>query len=276
MIKNKMTKLEELNLLDRFLFDETMENQEAYQATVSILLENEITLVEKPETEKELRISPQLREIRLDVISMDGDGKVYYSEMQKRNTGNLRKRSRYYQAQLDVSLLPPGNKNFNQLNDSCFILIAPFDIFGKGLYRYTFEGTCKECPELKLEDGATRVFINTNGTNRQDFSEEFLEFMDYLSASTDANAGRTKSSKIKLIHRNVQNVRTSEKMGVKYMQLWEEKEYIREDARAEGREESQIEGVRNLMKNLQLTAEQAMEALEIPAEEREMYLKKIV
>ena len=60
------------------------------------------------------------------------------------------------------------------------------------------------------------------------------------------------------------------------MQLWEEKEYIREDARAEGREESQIEGVRNLMKNLQLTAEQAMEALEIPAEEREMYLKKIV
>ena len=119
-----------------------------------------------------------------------------------------------------------------------------------------------------------------SGTNRKDFSEEFLEFMNYINASTDENAGRAKSSKIKLIHRNVQNVRTSEKMGVKYMQLWEEKEYIREDARAEGlaegRKEGQIEGVRNLMKNMQLTAEQAMEALGIPAEEREMYLEKIV
>ena len=83
--------------------------------------------------------------------------------MQKKDTKNLRKRSRLYQAQLDVSLLEPGTVNFNQLNDSCFILIAPFDLFGKGLYRYTFEGMCRECPELKIEDGAVRVFINTKG-----------------------------------------------------------------------------------------------------------------
>ena len=57
---------------------------------------------------------------------------------------------RYYQAQLDVSLLEPGSKDFNLLSDSCFILIAPFDLFGYGLYRYTFEGTCRECPDLKI------------------------------------------------------------------------------------------------------------------------------
>lgn len=42
------------------MFDETMENTEAYQAVVSILLENEVELLEKPETEKELRISLEL------------------------------------------------------------------------------------------------------------------------------------------------------------------------------------------------------------------------
>lgn len=56
-------------------------------------------------------------------------------------------------------LIEPGCTDFNRLNDACFILIAPFDIFGRGLYRYTFEGTCKECPDLRIQDGATRILI---------------------------------------------------------------------------------------------------------------------
>lgn len=64
----------------------------------------------KLETEKELRISPDLRQIRLDVISIDREHRLYYTEMQQRDTGNLRKRSRYYQAQLDASLLEPGRR----------------------------------------------------------------------------------------------------------------------------------------------------------------------
>ncbi|MBD5548348.1 MAG: hypothetical protein HDQ97_13265 [Lachnospiraceae bacterium] len=203
MVSNVTTKLAELNLEDRFLFDEIMENREAYQAAVSILLEREVELLEKPETEKELRISPELWRVWLDVVSMDMQKKVYHTEMQKRDTGNLKKRSRYYQVQMDVSLLEPGCVNFNLLNDSCFILIAPFDIFCEGLYRYTFEGTCKECPKLRLEDGATRIFINTKGTNKEEFSQEFLDFMEYIVSSTDAVAGRTASGRIKLIHENV-------------------------------------------------------------------------
>lgn len=134
MENNAVSKLEDLNLVDRFLFDEVMEDTMSYEALVSILLENEIHLLTRPETEKELRVSPQLRQVRLDVVSMDWGKTIYYSEMQKRDTGNLMKRSCLYQAQLDVSLLEPGTINFNLLNDSCFILIAPFDIFGKGLY----------------------------------------------------------------------------------------------------------------------------------------------
>lgn len=230
----KTTKLENLNLVDKFLFDETMEDKEAYQALISVLLENETELLTKPETEKELRISPQLRQIRLDVVGMDWEKKLYYTEMQKRNTGNLIRRSRYYQAQLDVSLLEPGSTDFNILNDSCFILIAPFDIFGKGLYRYTFEGICRECPELKLGDGSVRVFINTRGKNREDFSEEFLDFMEYITESTDKLADKTKSDRIKLIHEKVKKIKASEKAGVKYMQRWEEIEYARQEGLEQG------------------------------------------
>lgn len=55
------TKLQKLNLLDKFLFDEAMEDRETYQAVISILLENEVELLGKTETEKELRVSPELR-----------------------------------------------------------------------------------------------------------------------------------------------------------------------------------------------------------------------
>ena len=237
MEKNVVKKLEDLNLINRFLFDEVMEDRESYQATVSILLGEDIQLLDEPETEKELRVSPELREIRLDVVSMDKGGKLYYTEMQQKNTKNLRRRSRYYQAQLDVSLLAPGSKDFNLLSDSCLILVSPFDIFERGLYRYTFENICKECPDLKLEDGASRVFINTKGKNKCSFSQEFLDFMEYITNTTDEAAERTKSQKIKRIHEQVKRIKLSEKMGVKYMQLWEEKAYIREEGYEEGYEE---------------------------------------
>ena len=237
MEKNVVTKLEDLNLINRFLFDEVMEDRESYQATVSILLGEDIQLLDEPETEKELRVSPELREIRLDVVSMDKGGKLYYTEMQQKDTKNLRRRSRYYQAQLDVSLLAPGSKDFNLLSDSCLILVSPFDIFERGLYRYTFENICKECPDLKLEDGASRVFINTKGKNKCSFSQEFLDFMEYITNTTDEAAERTKSQKIKRIHEQVKRIKLSEKMGVKYMQLWEEKAYIREEGYEEGYEE---------------------------------------
>ena len=202
MTQNVKTILDGLNLSDRFLFDETMENPAVYSATVSILLEQETELLSKVETEKELRVSPELRSVRLD-----------------------------------VSLLEPGCTNFNKLPDTCFILIAPFDIFGYGLYRYTFEGRCKERPELQIADGALRIFINTHGTNKEEFSKEFLDFMDYINTTTDAVAAKTESDKIKLIHKNVQQVKASEKMGVKVMQKWEELAYEREDGFLEGRNE---------------------------------------
>ncbi len=241
-MSNVITELENLNLVDRFLFDEVMEDQASYQALISILLENEIEILDKTQTEKELRVSPELRQVRLDVVSMDREKKVYFTEMQKQDTGNLRRRSRYYQAQLDVSLLEPGTVNFNLLNDSCFILIAPFDLFKKGLYRYTFEGACRECPELKIRDGAVRIFINTKGTNREEFSQEFLELMEYITASTDQVAGLSESPRIKLLHENVKKIRASEKMGVKYLQKWEELVYAKDEGRAEGKAEGRAEG----------------------------------
>ncbi len=236
------TELDRMNLLDRFLFNETVEDADIYNAIVEILMDEEITMTDHLETEKELRVSPQLRQIRLDVIGVDEAGAVYQMEMQKENTYNLRKRSRFYQSQIDVSLLKPGCTNFNNLNDVTTILVAPFDIFGYQLYRYTFEEYCQEVPGLKLEDGARRIFINTHGKNPEDFSQEFLDFMKYINESTDSVAAQSESARIRQIHKRVQKVRASEKMGVKLMQHWEEIAYAEQKAHDAGYTEGHIQG----------------------------------
>lgn len=88
---------------------------------------------------------------------------------------------------------------------------------------------------MKLPDGVTRIFINTKGTNRGNFSQEFLDFMEYIMDSTDEVAERTDSSNIKVIHEWVSRIRMSEEAGIKYMQKWEERVYDRMEGREEGR-----------------------------------------
>ena len=57
-----------------------------FNLIVDIILNGKIILVGESETEKELRISPELRSIRLDVIATDEAGNVFRMEMQKKNT----------------------------------------------------------------------------------------------------------------------------------------------------------------------------------------------
>ena len=51
------------------------------------------------------------------------DRSVYNTEMQDERKNDLAKRSRYYQALIDTSLLEPGVPNYNALNTSYIIVI---------------------------------------------------------------------------------------------------------------------------------------------------------
>ena len=244
--KQNLIPLQELNLTSRFLFDEVLEDPQIHQDVLGIIFQRDIPLLEKNETEKELRVSPLLRSIRMDVFSMDEEKAVYNTEMQQKRRADLAKRSRYYQSLVDAGLLEPGVPDYNRLNTSYIIMIMPFDLFGYKKYVYTFRARCEEEPECLLEDGATRIFLNTRGENDDEVPRELAEFLHYLEETTDERAASTNSQRIKRIHRRVRKVRLSEEVGVKYMQAWEERYYEREEGKEEGREE----GARNKLREL--------------------------
>ena len=231
---NKRKEFSKLNLLDRFLFDEAMEDSENMKTVLDIILGQDIPLRLPPHSEKEIRTFPDNRQVRLDVYAWDDDDTVYDTEAQKEDTKNLPKRSRLYQAVLDSNLLPPGSVDFNKLNRAFIILIMPFDPFGKGFYKYTFRMKCEECPDLDLQDDATRIFLNCHGTHPEMVSPELIELLHYMEKSTNEVAGSCTSQKIKLLHQKVCQIRSNKKMEAKFMRAWEEREIERQKAFAEG------------------------------------------
>ena len=245
---NKRKEFSKLNLLDRFLFDEAMEDSENMKTVLDIILGQDIPLRSAPHSEKEMRTFPDNRQVRLDVYAWDDDDTVYDTEAQKEDTKNLPKRSRFYQAVLDSNLLLPGSVDFNKLNRAFIILIMPFDPFGKGFYKYTFRMRCEECPDLDLQDDATRIFLNCHGTHPEMVSPELIELLHYMEKSTNEVAGSCTSQKIKLLHQKVCQIRSNKKMEAKFMRAWEEREIERQKAFAEG-EEAGIETGKTQGKN---------------------------
>ena len=238
MSKNKKS-LQDLTLLDRFLFAEVMEDPKTFENILSIILGEDISIKGRPQSEPDSRTSPLKRQVRLDVWAEDETDAVYNVEAQKENTKNLPHRSRFYQALIDSKLLDPGEVDFSNMKDCYSIIIAPFDLFGRGLYQYTFQMTCAETGQ-PLEDGATRIFLNTHGKNSEDISPELKELLYYMEHTTEEISCST--SRLQQIKNHVNIVKSSEEIGVKYMQEWEEKILEKRKARAEGLAEGRAEG----------------------------------
>ena len=83
------------------------------------------------------------------------------------------------------------------------------------------------------------------------------------------------SSRVRELANQIENLKSNQEVGVKYMRFWEEMTYAKDEARAEGLAEGRAEGktemiyesVRNLQESLNFTLEQALEALKVSDEE---------
>lgn len=63
-----------------------------------------------------------------------------------------------------------------------------------------------------------------------------------METTTDEAASKSQSKRIKELHRRVSEIKSSEEIGVRYMQEWEERAYERQEARADGLEKGRGEG----------------------------------
>lgn len=112
-------KFKELNLSNAFLFAAALADEETCGIVLELILGKKFPKV-TVRTEHTVLFSSDFRSVRFDVYAKDEVQVSYNLEMQNQNKGNLPKRARYHQAEMDVTSLKPG-EGFNDLQPSYVI-----------------------------------------------------------------------------------------------------------------------------------------------------------
>lgn len=219
---------ETLGISNDFMFGKIMQDENICRPFLEQILGIRIHHIEYLEKQKSVDLKADARSVRFDIYVDDGET-VYNCEMQTTQNRNLPKRSRYYQGQIDLNLIAKG-EDYSGLKRSFVIFICTFDPFDEEAYAYTFENICREYPDLRLEDGTTKIFLNTKGTVG-DVSNDFRELMVYLDTSELPKDGGSKL--LQDMDDALQSARSNKEWRHDYMTL----ELLKNECRQEGRQE---------------------------------------
>ena len=192
MVKRK---LEELNLLDDFLFGTMVNYPEIGEKFVRELLK----VIFRKEFGS-LKVVPQkiypgvdtdMHGARLDVFIEEDEANevtVYDLEPDKnvKDVLTLPKRNRFYHAMIDARSLKSG-ESYEKLKQVIVIFVTPYDPFEQNHMVYTIKNGCKEIPDMPYDDGASTIFLYTKGT-KGDPPEELKQLLRYMEKTTEENA----------------------------------------------------------------------------------------
>ena len=170
---------DELTFQDNFIFQKVMLKKHICKAVLERLLDISIKDIVYIHEEKNLDVRWDTKSVRLDVFVNDDKGTVFNIEMQtSKDMEELVKRTRFYQSILDMYHIQKGQK-YTTLNDSYIIFICTFPVFTGNRHKYTFKNVCIEDHDIALNDGATKLFLSTKGT-QNDVSKPLQAFLDYI------------------------------------------------------------------------------------------------
>ena len=243
----RIAKWNKLTLRNNFMFRLVMEKQELCKKLIECILGIKIKSISYMEHEKSFEANLRSKGIRLDLFVIDEDGVAYDIEMQMDNSYKdfLGRRTRYYVSTMDNNALKKGER-YSQLRKSYVIFICTFDPFGRGLAKYTFNAICNEDHSLVLDDGVTRVFINTEG-DRHRISKELASLIGYIST------GEVTDDYTKDLDEEVRALRNDdgrERDYMTYMQtIMENREMAYEEGTAYGRAQTTKDFVLSMLQD---------------------------
>ena len=179
MQENQFKKWEDLDITDDFIFSRVMRNKKLCRTLLEMILKVKIGKIKFLTSHHAIRVEPNAKGIIMDVYLKD-ENRVINVEMQTSNQGDLARRARYYQAAADIDTTPKGSE-YEDLKQNYVIFICTFDPFHKGKPFYTFQNLCLEHGEpIYLDDGTTKIFLNTTSKDLGNLDLELRLFYDYV------------------------------------------------------------------------------------------------
>lgn len=202
---------EELVFSDDFMFCKILqENEDICKEIIELILGCKVKNIVYLEKQKSIEITSDGKGIRLDVYLEDGNT-VYDIEMQTVLSKDIAKRTRYYQGMIDLNLIERG-ADYRELKRSFVVFICLEDLLKANRSIYTFRSLCVEDTDIVLDDEATKVIVNANGS-REGLSKAQAAFLDYI-------LGKEPSDKFtEKLSRAVLDAREKKEWRLEYMTL---------------------------------------------------------
>lgn len=196
-----------------------MKRKKAHECVLSIILGEPDLKLNQVHVEEVVLNAKGERGIRLDAWAVSEDSRHFATEIQNdSDIDDVRKRSRFYQGLLDSPILKSGRKTkYRHLPSTIVTFITQKDIFGKDRAMYTFTERCHEFPEMELEDGTKKIFLNMTSKNGRD---ELVSFLQYCKNSTLDNPEITiLDERLKTLDAIVAEVKQNEEWEVARMSI---------------------------------------------------------
>mgnify|MGYP001059718066 CR=1 FL=1 len=268
-------KLEQLNLLDDFLFGSILSypeiGEEFCRKILKILLNVDMDRLHIVPQQVYYGSDTDRHGARLDVYIEEekGTGTIYDVEPDKNDDRELKlalpRRVRFYHSKIDGRSLKAGD-DYSKLKQVIVLMIMSYDPFGRDRVLYTIRSKCEEDPDMDYDDGAATCFFYTKG-KKGELSEEARELLRYME---DSSAGNAQSERLKEIHSMVETVRQDEEVALEYMKVYEREQMIERRGEKIGERRGEIKVVRNMSKSM--TPDQISEAAGLEPE----YIQKIL
>ena len=281
-IKELRAKWESLTLKDNYLFGRVLEKSPKFcKWLLSAILKMSVKEIVYPQREKTLGTRREGRGVRLDVyVEERGKRRVFDVEMQVAEDANLLLRVRYYQSTIDADALARG-KDFDELPEVYIIFICDFDPFDKGRALYTLRHLCLEDSTVHVDYKTTHIFINIHG-EEEGLSPKLKDFLNFIKGTPPKGAMLKEAAKM------AEELRLTSGEWLDYIRRTQEARYqakmaarkAAKEAKEEGRQEGRQEGlqkgrfsavlanIKSIMKKMQMTAQEAMDCLDVPASDR--------
>lgn len=202
----------------------------------------------------------QGRSARLDILAVDSTGKRYNIEVQRNDEGAGVKRARYHSGLLDTNLLLAGDDPEN-LPEIYVIFITEHDVIGYHKPVYHIDRTIRETG-TPFGDGSHIIYVN--GAWRDDSPIGML-MQDFCCTDPEEMHYEVLADRVRYFKEDKEGIHTMCKIWEEVLEEGVEKGV--KIGRKEGAQENLVQNLKLLA--LQMSVDQAMDLLHIPAEERD-------
>ena len=249
--KEDLQRLRGLRLLDDDFMQKVFEDKACTEFLLQIILNRTDWKVLRVNGQQDLK-NLQGRSVRLDILAVDTDHRVYNIEIQRSDKGAGAKRARYNSSLIDANVTESGEK-YEKLCESYIIFITENDTIRAGLPIYHIDRVVRETGKL-FGDESHIIYVNSQMKDESALGKLMHDF-----SCTDAG-----DMKYKILADRVRYFKEDEKGVAAMCRAMEE---MRNETARETEHAKAIKVAKGMLRTGKLSYEEIAEISELPMDE---------